>query len=170
MSECSASLTAERPQPVGRLPEGDAAPAPAHHDHDEDGSLPSGESTSLIYRRPHSKDTLRRFTHTSDVIPTPPRRRRVTPSLLATKSASPRPSTTAWGTPGTRGWSSSPTATSTTILPRGRSLPTYHLELVRGKKASFKCFCARIWCRVSVSVVALRPPPLHRGELCLRPD
>lgn len=50
MSECSTSLTAERPQLAGRLPEGDAAPAPAHHDHDEDGSLPSGESTSLIYR------------------------------------------------------------------------------------------------------------------------
>lgn len=120
---------------------------------------------------PRRKYTLGRFTHTSDVIANPPRRRPVTPSQSATKSASPRPSTTAWGTPGTRGWTSSPTATSTTIQPQGRSLPTYHLELVRGgKKASFKCFYARIWRGVPVAVVALRPPPLHRGELCLRPD
>lgn len=134
LSKCSASLTAERPQLVGRLPEGDAAPAPAHHDHDEDGSLPSGESTSLTYRCSTQKiHSLQVYSHVWCNL-NPPRRRQVTPSLSATKSASLRPSTTAWGTPGSRGWSSTPTATSMTILPQGRSLPTYHLELVRGKK------------------------------------
>lgn len=41
-------------------------------------------------------------------------------------------------TPGSRGWSSSLTVTSTTLLPQGRSLPTYHLELVRGGGTLFQ--------------------------------
>lgn len=78
------------------------------------------------------------FTYVSDLIPNPPRRQQGTPSPSVTKSASPRLSTSAWMTPGSRGWSSSLTVTSTTVLPQGRSLPTYHLVLVRGGGTLFK--------------------------------
>ncbi|CAG10803.1 unnamed protein product, partial [Tetraodon nigroviridis] len=125
--------SAERAQLAGTLSEGDPAPAPAHHDHDEDGSLPSGE-----LHLPPPLSSIHTPIHTFPFpASAPSRRQRDTPSPSATRSASPRPSTTGCTTPGSRGWSSSPTATSTTTLPQARSLPTYRLEPVRGK-AFFK--------------------------------